>query len=50
MWSEPSILRRLKFSFLGFGLLMGGVFPLYASFFVQYRPGMQSWFIDLAPY
>ncbi|MEW6446069.1 MAG: methyl-accepting chemotaxis protein [Pseudomonadota bacterium] len=45
MWSEPSILRRLKFSFLGFGLLMGVIFPIYAAFFVEYRPGMQGWFI-----
>ena len=45
MWSEPSILRRLKISFLGFGLLMGVVFPIYASFFVNYKSGMQAWFI-----
>ncbi len=45
MWSEPSILRRLKFSFLGFGLAMGLIFPIYASFFVDYRPGMHGWFI-----
>ncbi|MEW6765321.1 MAG: methyl-accepting chemotaxis protein [Pseudomonadota bacterium] len=45
MLTEPSILRRLKLSFLGFGLLMGVIFPVYASFFVDYRPGMQGWFI-----
>lgn len=45
MWSEPSLLRRLRFAFLGFGVAMGAIFPLYASFFVDYRPGMKGWFI-----
>jgi len=45
MWSEPSLLRRLRFAFLGFGLAMGGIFPLYAAFFVEYRPGMKWWFV-----
>ena len=41
---RPSILRNLSLAFLGFGLLMGAVFPLYAQFFVEWKPGMQAWF------
>jgi methyl-accepting chemotaxis protein len=40
----PSILRQLKYSFLGFGLLMGLIFPFYANFFVEWKPGMLGWF------
>lgn len=42
--SSPSILRQLKYSFLGFGLTMGLVFPLYANFFVNWKEGMLVWF------
>lgn len=42
--NSPSILRQLKYSFLGFGLTMGLVFPLYASFFVNWKEGMLVWF------
>lgn len=42
---KQSILRNLFVSFLGFGLLMGMVFPIYAGFFVDWRPGMKGWFI-----
>lgn len=42
--SEASILKQLKYSFLGFGLLMGLVFPVYASFFVDWKEGMLLWF------
>jgi methyl-accepting chemotaxis protein len=45
MWSEPSLLRRLRLAFLGFGLAMGVIFPFYAAFFVEYRPGMKWWFV-----
>ena len=41
---KRSILRRLLIFFLGFGLAMGLVFPLYAQFFVEWKPGMQIWF------
>jgi len=34
----------MLFSFLGFGLAMGLVFPLYAQFFVTWKPGMELWF------
>lgn len=39
-----SILRQLKYSFLGFGLAMGLIFPFYANFFVEWKPGMLLWF------
>ncbi|MBU0689532.1 MAG: methyl-accepting chemotaxis protein [Gammaproteobacteria bacterium] len=42
---SPSILKQLKYSFLGFGLLMGLIFPFYANFFVEWKPGMLGWFI-----
>lgn len=42
--NSPSILRQLKYSFLGFGLSMGLVFPLYANFFVDWKEGMLVWF------
>lgn len=42
---KPSILRNLAVAFISFGLLMGIVFPLYAQFFVEWKPGMKSWFI-----
>ena len=42
--SQPSILRQLKYSFLGFGLTMGIVFPFYANFFVDWKQGMLLWF------
>jgi methyl-accepting chemotaxis protein len=42
--NASSILKQLKYSFLGFGLLMGLVFPLYANFFVNWKEGMLFWF------
>jgi methyl-accepting chemotaxis protein len=42
---KPSILRNLGIAFISFGLLMGVVFPLYAQFFVEWKPGMKGWFI-----
>ena len=45
MRPRPSILRNLFLAFLGFGLLMGIVFPVYAQFFVDYKPGMRLGFI-----
>ncbi len=41
----PSILNQLRLSFLGFGLAMGLVFPVYASFFVDWKDGMFGWFM-----
>lgn len=42
---KKSVLRQLLFSFLGFGFFMGLVFPLYAQFFVDWKPGMKLWFV-----
>ena len=41
----PSILRRLNLSFMAFGLAMGMIFPVYSSFFVEWKPGMLPWFV-----
>ncbi|AKH21886.1 methyl-accepting chemotaxis protein [Sedimenticola thiotaurini] len=41
---KPSILRTLLFAYIGFGLIMGLLFPLYAQLFVEWKPGMQLWF------
>lgn len=40
-----SILRRLKWSFVGMGVLMGAIFPVFAAFFVEFREGMLGWFV-----
>ena len=46
MFSKPpSILRNLLWTFLAFGLGMGIIFPFYAQFFVEWKPGMQMWFV-----
>ena len=42
---QPSILRNLLFAFLGFGVLMGLIFPFYAAFFVDYKDRMYGWFV-----
>jgi methyl-accepting chemotaxis protein len=42
---QPSILRNVLFSFLGAGVLMASIFPFYAAFFVEWKPGMQGWFV-----
>ncbi len=41
---QNSILRNILFAFLGFGMLMGIIFPFYASFFVEYKEGLYIWF------
>lgn len=40
-----SILRQQLLAFLGFGVLMGLVFPVFAGWFVQWKDGMQGWFV-----
>jgi methyl-accepting chemotaxis protein len=42
--NATSILKQLKYSFLGFGLVMGLVFPFYANYFVNWKEGMLFWF------
>ncbi len=41
---QPSLLRNLLVSFLLFGIGVGMVFPFYAGFFVDWKPGMYVWF------
>lgn len=43
--SRKSILKQLLTAFVGFGLFMGVVFPFYADFFVEWKPGMLPWFV-----
>ena len=40
-----SILRKLLLSFLAFGVGVALVFPFYADFFVDWKPGMLLWFV-----
>jgi methyl-accepting chemotaxis protein len=35
------ILRRLQIGMMGFGIAMGLIFPVYAMFFVEFKPGIQ---------
>jgi len=42
---KSSLLRNLLLSFLSFGLSVALVFPFYADFFVQWKPGMLPWFV-----
>ena len=39
------ILRKTFLAFVGFGILMGAVFPLYAQFFVTWKPGLKGYFV-----
>ncbi|MDD5248433.1 MAG: methyl-accepting chemotaxis protein [Rhodocyclaceae bacterium] len=40
-----SILARLRWSYIGFGVSVALVFPFYAQFFVEWKPGMFIWFV-----
>lgn len=42
---KPSILRQLFISYIGFGLTVAIIFPFYAEFFVEWKPGMYGWFV-----
>ena len=42
---QPSILRNILISYLAFGIGVGTVFPFYARFFVEWKPGMYGWFV-----
>ena len=41
---KPGILKNLFFAFIAFGLIMGVIFPVWASLFVNWKEGMQFWF------
>ena len=40
-----SILSRLRWSYIGFGVTVALIFPFYAQFFVEWKPGMLIWFV-----
>ena len=42
---KSSLLRQLLISFLTFGLMVALIFPFYANFFVEWKPGMLTWFV-----
>jgi methyl-accepting chemotaxis protein len=42
---NTSILRKLLVAFLGFGLLIGIMFPFFASLFADYKDGFYIWFV-----
>jgi methyl-accepting chemotaxis protein len=42
---KPSILKNLLLSFVSFGVVVAAIFPFYANFFVEWRPGMKVWFV-----
>ena len=43
--NNPSILRKVLFAYLGFGAVVACLFPFYAHFFVEWKPGMLPWFV-----
>lgn len=42
---KESVLRQQFIAFLGFGIMMGLVFPFFASLFVEWKEGMLPWFV-----
>ena len=42
---KPSILRNILLAFLGFGIIMGIIFPFFADFFVDFKDGLKGWFV-----
>jgi len=42
---KSSLLRKLLISFLAFGIIVALIFPFYANFFVDWKPGMLPWFV-----
>lgn len=42
---KPSLLRNLLLAFIGFGVVMGGIFPFFAQIFMTANEGMRGWFI-----
>lgn len=42
---KTSLLRNLLMSFLAFGVSVALIFPFYADFFVNWKPGMLPWFV-----
>lgn len=44
-FKKPSILRNMFLTYIGAGLTMGLVFPVFASLFVNFKQGMLVWFV-----
>lgn len=42
---KTSLLRNLLTSFMAFGVGVALIFPFYADFFVDWKPGMLPWFV-----
>ncbi|MDH5693747.1 MAG: methyl-accepting chemotaxis protein [Gammaproteobacteria bacterium] len=42
---KKSILRKTLYTFLGFGLSVGLIFPFYANLFVEWKEGMLPYFV-----
>jgi len=42
---KTSILRNILFAFIGFGIVMGIIFPLFAELFVDFKEGLYGWFV-----
>ena len=42
---KNSILQKLLFAMLAFGISMGAIFPVFAGFFVEWKEGMFGWFV-----
>ncbi len=42
---KDSVLKQQFMAFLGFGIMMGLVFPFFASLFVEWKEGMLPWFV-----
>ena len=42
---KTSILRNILLAFLGFGIMMGIIFPFFADFFVDFKDGLKGWFV-----
>ena len=42
---NSSILARLRWSYIGFGVTVALIFPFYAQYFVEWKPGMLVWFV-----
>lgn len=45
MKNKASILKKLRFYMISFGILMGFIFPFYANFFVHFKEGMFVFFV-----
>jgi len=36
---------NLLYSFIGYGVAMGAIFPVFTRYFVDWKPGMMGWFV-----